>query len=90
MNRNHTKGKIYAVDYAGHWNIQDGEMYGDKNILDAESVGKDTAEANAERLAKCWNMHDELLQFAKEMSRRYPNSPWIYKEANELIEKANK
>jgi hypothetical protein len=32
----------------------------------------------------------ELLQFAIEMARRYPNSPWINEEANKLIEKATK
>ena len=32
--------------------------------------------------------YDELLKFVKEMAKRYPNSPWIYEQANELIKKA--
>ena len=30
----------------------------------------------------------ELLKFVREISERYPNSPWIYEEANKLIKKA--
>jgi hypothetical protein len=49
-------------------------------------------EANERALAdeKLRAAAPELLQFAIEMARRYPNSPWINEEANKLIEKATK
>jgi len=42
------------------------------------------AEANAKLIAAA----PEMLNFIIEMAERYPNSEWIYKEANELIKKA--
>jgi hypothetical protein len=61
----HTEGKIHAVNYAGTWTIQDGEMYSDNWILDSDMVGEERSEANANRLIKCWNMHDELVSAIK-------------------------
>ncbi len=52
------------------------------------TITVDENEANAQRICQCVNSHDELLEFAKEMAFRYPNSPWIYKKANKIIKKA--
>lgn len=49
--------QFYAVEYSGFWNIQTGPMYGDKNILDAESAGEDDAEKFATLIAKLLNEH---------------------------------
>jgi len=51
------KEKYFAVEYAGFWNIQEGQYYGDTNILDAEKVGEDVAEANAKLIAKLLNSY---------------------------------
>ena len=47
----HTKGVWYPVEYAGYWRIQDGPMYGDIDLLDAEQVGEKEAEINAKLIA---------------------------------------
>jgi len=44
----------------------------------------------AEIHAKLFNVAPELLNFAIEMKQRYPNSPWIYEEAERLIKKITK
>ena len=51
------KEKYFAVEYAGFWDIQEGQYYGDTNILDAEKVGEDVAESNAKLIAKLLNAH---------------------------------
>ncbi len=47
--------KFHAVEYSGYWNIQSGSSYRDKNILDAEQVGPEAAQRNAELIAKLLN-----------------------------------
>ena len=37
---------------------------------------------------KVVEQRDELLEFAIEMVKRYPNSPWIYEQGNKAIKKA--
>jgi hypothetical protein len=46
--------------------------------------GEIEATANAKLVAAA----PVLLEFAIEMTRRYPNSPWIYEQGNEAIKKA--
>lgn len=48
--------KLYVVEYAGFYNIQDGPYYGDLNVLDAEAVGSDVrALANATDIVDAYN-----------------------------------
>lgn len=44
--------------------------------------------AEAEANAKLQAAAPEMLKFIMEIVERYPNSPWIYEEANALIKKA--
>lgn len=46
-----TKGKWFAVEYAGTYMIQDGEMYEDNNILDSDIYTKEVVDANAQLIA---------------------------------------
>jgi len=62
------------------------------------------AEADADLIVDAFNIantHDllpsqlleqrnKLLEFAMEMVKRYPNSPWIYEQAQKAIDKALK
>jgi hypothetical protein len=41
----------YAVEYAGDWVLQSVDMYGPDDLLSAENVGKELAEANAKLAA---------------------------------------
>jgi len=43
---------------------------------------------NAEKNTNLALAAPEMLEFIIEMAKRYPNSEWISKEANELIKKA--
>lgn len=38
-------------------------------------------------IEKCENEDNELLTFAIEMVKRYPNSPWITEQGNKAIKK---
>lgn len=51
MKRKFTKKQLYAVEYAGYWNIQDKDNYDGKSVLDAENVGLIEAAANAKLFA---------------------------------------
>lgn len=56
----HTKGRWYAVEYAGFWNIQDVDGYIEgHNLLNADSVGEERAEANALHIIECVNAPSE-------------------------------
>lgn len=54
--------KIYAVEYAGYFNLQHENNYKAPDILNANSVGLDLAKQNAEHICKCVNLHEELMQ----------------------------
>lgn len=43
----HIDGPWYAVEYAGHFNLQIGPYYGEQDVLDAESYGYESAQASA-------------------------------------------
>lgn len=58
METKFTKGDLYPEEYAGHYDIQSGEFYGDDNILDAEQVGEE--EANAKLFAAAPNMNEKF------------------------------
>lgn len=49
--------RFFAVEYAGFWNIQSGPSYGDKNILDAEKVGRKESEQYAKLIVEFLNKH---------------------------------
>lgn len=66
-----TKGKIHAVEYAGFINMQDGEFYGDKNILDYEHVGEEVAIANGKLFECAPEMLEELKQAVKVLKTVY-------------------
>jgi len=50
------KPKYHVVEYAGFFKIQEGDKYGDVDILNAEDVGYEQAKANAERIVKLLNL----------------------------------
>lgn len=64
----HTKGEASVVR-----NLHGSGFYLQVGTFEVASVNQKTlphgvGEANAERLALCWNMHDELLAIAKAVS----------------------
>lgn len=60
------------------------QIEGDNLVLVQHTFDGDHAEANAHLISAA----PELLEFAMEMVERYPNSPWIYEQANKAISKA--
>ena len=97
METKHTTGPWFYVDYAGTFNIQDSPDYTGDDLLDYSDVArslmgrkkvnpitKEIAIANAKLIA----VAPKLLEFAIEMVKRYPNSPWIYEQANDIIKQA--
>lgn len=52
---------FYAVEYAGHWNIQRTPYYSADNILDAELVGAKKAKKYAELIAELLNKHYGII-----------------------------
>lgn len=86
MKANHTKGKVYLQEYTDAYTniVRCDNGKGFETLYIASAPERE----NAKHIVKCWSMHDEMLEFIQEMARRYPNSPWIYKEANEIIKKA--
>ena len=91
----HTKGHWYAVEYAGFWTIQDQDGFAEKaDLLDADSVGEERAEANALHIIKCVNMRDVLLGGLKEIAEgkgRYDTDRLKHagNTIEDMIEKAN-
>lgn len=47
----HTPGPWYAIEFAGFWNILDQPYYEGAQLLNAEEVGPEQAQANAELAA---------------------------------------
>ena len=67
--------KWHPVEYGGYWNIQNGEYYGDKNVLDADDVGEGEAEENAKLCANApeLNQQNEKLRKLVEVQEEYIN-----------------
>lgn len=57
-----------------------------KGVAVANVYDTDGEEGNAN--ARLITAAPDLLEFAQEMVRRYPNSPWIFEQGNEVIKKA--
>ncbi len=71
-----TQGTWHVVEYAGRFEIQDGGMYGDNNLLDADMVGYDQAKANAEHIC---DLHNNQSEISKAVNEKL-------KEVNDYIE----
>lgn len=85
----HTLGEWFYLESGGFYNIQDSPYYEGANLLDEEECSN--AKANAQRIVKAVNMHDELLEFIKDSmgifaSEDYPNT---YERAEELLKQAS-
>ena len=65
---------------AGNLSVVGNQLRSDKNhaIATVKYAGNEQTEANADRLAHCWNCHDELvaaLKLAHELLFRHPSTP---------------
>lgn len=74
-------GKIIGCNQSQVW---DGE--GKSLAIIEPTLNEETATNNAKLIAAA----PELLEFAMEMVKRYPNSPWIHEQAQKAIDKALK
>ena len=94
----HTKGEWKINPYIGsdgsinkeepiYWqNVITTKNFQTDIVAKCLSRDKDKLQTNAKLITAA----PELLEFAKEMVKRYPNSPWIYEQANKAIKKATK
>lgn len=58
-----TKGPHFPVQYANYINMQSERHYGAVNLLDAESVGEETALANGRLYSQAYRMfHDHVTE----------------------------
>ena len=80
METKFTKGNLYPVEYAGRWDIQDGEFYGDDSVLDAESVGEETAEANAKLFAAAPDLLNDLIHACALLKNTHPNNVKMFEK----------
>jgi hypothetical protein len=69
-----TPGPWFPINYAGFWIIQSGKYYGDVDVLDAEKVGAETAEANAKLVASAPELRAELTHL---QSQQAEGMRWI-------------
>ena len=61
-----TPGPWFPINYAGFWMIQSGKYYGDVDVMDAEKVGAETAEANARLAAAAPDLKAELTRLRQQ------------------------
>jgi len=86
----YTQGKwIARINDIGIDVIEERSGFGIVNIGNEKSLSDceypiEEAKANAKLIAAS----PDLLEFAQEMVRRYPNSPWIYEQGNAAINRA--
>ena len=93
MKTKHTQGKWRVEnDFNISMTEKNGMIYGFlqtksfRNVKDVNKWDEEKAKANAKLIAAA----PELLEFAIEMVKRYPNSPWITEQGNKAIKKATK
>ena len=91
MENKHTPGPWFAVDYAGKFDIQNGEMYEDTDLLcydtiwDEKSLDKETVEANAKIMVAAPEML-EVLETIENDNNQVPD--WLWKRIKSVIKKA--
>jgi hypothetical protein len=87
METKFTKGKwiIDGIDVIAENGQTICQVY-DADCTHISEMNMKVVEANAKLIAAA----PELLEFAIEMVKRYPNSPWISKQGQAAINKATK
>ncbi len=83
----HTKGELQITDTNKHGDYYIGNKDGYLAIVTPWI--NQSAEANAHRLVKCWNSHDDLLKICKRL-RKVLNATGGDDEINATIEVADK
>lgn len=76
-----TKGKWYAVEYAGYYIIQNGNYYGDKDVLDPENFAEEQVKANALLISKAPEMLEMLQKISAELEHI-----WMNNDSNEIFD----
>lgn len=61
-----TPGPWYPINYAGYWNIMDGDNYGADDTTDSDAVGDEKAKANAYLQAAAPDMLEALFMIIGE------------------------
>lgn len=56
-----TKGEFHAVNYAGAYLIQIGQMYEDLDVLNENEVGEEEAKANAQLISTAPELLEALI-----------------------------
>jgi len=57
-----TQKDFFATEYSGYWSIQDGQYYGDSDVLNADDVGEYEAEHNARLFAASKDLLDACIK----------------------------
>lgn len=90
------KKKMYPVEIAGFYVIQDGKDYGDNNVLDfdddesevSEEVRKEIAFANAQLFCTAPKMLEAMQLFCDRVDKGEVRSIKTYNQFKELIKEA--
>ncbi len=83
--------KWYPVEYAGTWYIQLGEMYNDRNVLDADCVGYEQAKKNAELICEQHNQlsTSNVIEYLEQiLNPKYQNDVFTWKQFIDALEGA--
>lgn len=83
-----TPGPWHAVEYSGTINIQDGQFYGDDNLLDMDNFECEEVEANAAAIAAVPNMLEFIADVADALGDKSALSLWemsVKQAAEEIL-----
>lgn len=66
-----TPGPWFAVNYAGHFDIQNTNDYGGLDLLDFDNIGQEQATANAALIAQAPAMYAAMQSFCTDFENDY-------------------
>ena len=85
MKTKYTQGEWYAVEYAGHFDLQAGPFYGDRQLLTEDDTPREECIANAALACSAPNILESLQSLVDYLS---PTKALMNDELRDIIERA--